>query len=152
MRIGTLLAAALPGLMGCGNGEESPAGVADPANLRIAVASGDGQQAPVETSLPEFLVVRVTDGVQAVEDVAVAWEVVEGRGQISIKRGGRTDGQGLSAAVLFLGDQPGELFVSAALENGEEARFTARATPPLEPPATSRRGRLTPPPPPPSRS
>lgn len=136
MRVGLLPTAVIPLLVGCGGGGEVPADVTGPSNLRIEVASGDGQRAPVETSLPGFLVVRVTDGDLAVEDVPVAWEVVEGAGQISLKNGGRTDGQGLGSAVLFLGDEPGELVVHAALGNGATARFTALATAALGSPAT----------------
>ncbi|MGH7558871.1 MAG: hypothetical protein ACREMD_14025 [Gemmatimonadota bacterium] len=54
------------------------------------------------------------------------WEAVEGDGELSLK-GSLTDRTGLAAAVLFLGDEPGELVVRVFLENKEEARFTARA-------------------------
>lgn len=134
MRAVTQLAAALlAAVPACGDGG-SPTATAEPVDLQIAIAGGDDQRGLVGTSLSEPLVVRVTDGRQAMSDVSVAWEVVEGEGLLSLKRGGRTDGQGLAAAVLFLGDQAGEHRISAALEDGDKVLFTARATPPVDRP------------------
>ncbi|MGH7589236.1 MAG: hypothetical protein ACRELU_11660 [Gemmatimonadota bacterium] len=103
----------------------------DPAapDLRIAIFSGDGQRAVVGTSLSEFLVVRVSDGSSAVEDVSVEWSVVEGGGELSLK-GPRTDRNGLASAVLFVGNEPGEQVIRAGLETGQEVRFEARALSP----------------------
>ena len=129
-----LAAALLAAVPACLDGGGSPTATAGPVDLQIAIAGGDDQRGPVGTSLSEPLVVRVTDGRQAMRDVSVAWEVVEGEGQLSLKRGGRTDGQGLAAAVLFLGDQAGEHRISAALEDGDRVLFTARATPPVDRP------------------
>jgi hypothetical protein len=104
----------------------------DPAgpDLRIAIFSGDGQQAVVGTSLSEFLVVRVSDGPsEAVQGVIVEWSVLEGGGELSLK-GSRTDRNGLASAVLFVGNQPGEHVIRAGLETGQEVRFMARAISP----------------------
>ncbi|HKY60620.1 MAG TPA: hypothetical protein VJP59_06365 [Gemmatimonadota bacterium] len=112
-----------------GTGPTEPAG----GELRIAIVSGDGQQGLVGTSLSEFLVVRVSVGSgEPAEDVPVEWSVLEGGGMLSLK-GPRTDREGLAAAVLFLGDDPGEQVIRAGLESGAEVRFTARALSP-EPP------------------
>lgn len=123
-------------ILGCGSREESPVEPDAPeTDLRIAVAGGNHQQAPVGTTLQEFLVARVTDGPDLpVEDVRVEWEVVQGGGELSLK-GHLTDRQGLSAAVLFLGDEPGDHVVRAFLENGREARFMATAVEAGSPPA-----------------
>ncbi|MGH7570619.1 MAG: hypothetical protein ACREMK_02105 [Gemmatimonadota bacterium] len=120
---------ALLAVLGCGSGTEAPVSLdTSDRDLRIAVASGDHQRGPVGTSLSDLLVAQVTDeAVLPVEDVRVRWEVVEGGGALSLKRI-RTDPQGLSAAVYFLGDEVGEHVVRALLENGEEARFTVLAT------------------------
>lgn len=136
MRVrGLWAAAAIPALLACGgDGGGGPADLDEPGELQIAIAGGDRQSAPVMTSLPEMLVVRVTDGVAAVKDVPVQWDVIDGSGQLSLKNLGRTDGQGLAAAVFFLGEEPGEQVVRAALDNGAEALFTAQATGPEPPP------------------
>ena len=103
------------------------------AELQIAIFSGDGQQAVVGTSLPEFLVVQVSDGATAAEGVTVEWSVLEGAGELSLK-GPRTDPSGLASAVLFVGDQPGEQVIRAGLETGAEVRFTAHSVDPGPPP------------------
>ena len=97
---------------------------------RIAIFSGDGQRAVVGTSLPEFLVVRVSVGPsEALSGVSVEWSVVEGGGELSLK-GPRTDRNGLASAVLFVGDEPGEQVIRAGLESGQEVLFVARALDP----------------------
>lgn len=120
-------------LYGCGGGEgAAPTGLAAP-DLGIAIFSGDGQHGRVGTSLSGFLVVRVrVAGVEPAEGVPVEWSVLEGSGELS-RKGPRTDREGLAAAVLYLGDRPGEQVIRAALESGAEVRFTARALSP-EPP------------------
>ncbi|HET9582251.1 MAG TPA: hypothetical protein VFP76_05505 [Gemmatimonadota bacterium] len=102
------------------------------AELQIAIFSGDGQQAKVGSSLPDFLVVQISDGAAPVEGVTVEWSVLEGAGELSLK-GPRTDPGGLASAVLFVGDQPGEQVIRAGLETGPEVRFTARAVDPGPP-------------------
>jgi hypothetical protein len=112
---------------GCGGRQEPGPLDPDPPDLRIAIFSGDGQQAVVGTSLSDFLVVRVSDGPsEAVEGVSVEWSVLEGGGELSLK-GFRTDRDGLASAVLFVGDQPGEQVIRAGLESGREVRFMAHA-------------------------
>lgn len=114
-------------LGGCGGGVGGEPTAPAEGDLGIAIVSGDAQRGAVGTSLPEFLVVQVSvGGVGPAEDVLVEWSVLEGGGALSLK-GPRTDRQGLAAAVLFLGDQPGEQVIRAALESGDEVHFTAHA-------------------------
>ncbi|HUP00809.1 MAG TPA: hypothetical protein VM737_04725 [Gemmatimonadota bacterium] len=107
------------------------AGPIEPANetLAIAIASGNGQASRLGTALQDFLVVRVTRGVDgpAVQGVPVRWSVLEGDGRLAVKRFD-TDFQGLAAASLFLGGSSGEQIVQAALVEGPAVLFTARAT------------------------
>lgn len=118
----------------CGESEGSGPIEPNASDLRIAIESGDGQHGVVGTSLSQFLVVRVTVGeVAPAEGVAVEWSVLEGGGELS-QKGPRTDRNGLAAAVLFLGDRPGEQVIRAGLESGAEVRFTARALNPETPP------------------
>lgn len=110
---------------GCGGGED--AGPIEPVagELRIAIVSGDGQEASAGSSLPDFLVVRVSrGGTQPVEGVPVEWTVLEGDAELS-RKGPDTDAQGLAAAVLFVSGRPGVRIVRASLESGAEVLFTA---------------------------
>lgn len=118
----------------CGEGE-GPAPTEPEGDLGIAIVSGDGQRGPVGTSLTDFLVVRASVGeAEPAQGVLVEWSVLEGGGQVSLK-GHRTDREGLAAALLFLGDQPGEQVVRAGLESGAAVLFTAQALS-SHPPAT----------------
>lgn len=117
-----------------GGGETGPVATAGP-DLRIAIFSGDGQSAVVGTSLPEFLVVRVSAGPsEALGGVSVEWSVVQGSGELSLK-GPRTDRNGLASAVLFVGDEAGEQVIRAGLESGQEVLFVAHALAPEPLPA-----------------
>ncbi len=50
-------------VLGCGSGTVAPDDIpVSERDLRIAVASGDHQLGEVGTTLPAFLVARVTDG------------------------------------------------------------------------------------------
>lgn len=134
MRLGRPLAAsvALGAALTCGSEGSGPTSPPEETSLSIEVASGDGQVAPVGTSLERFLVARVDDAAsRPVEGVQVRWVVVEGAGELSVKRH-RTDAQGLSSAVLFLGDEPGDQLVRASIE-GDAAAFTARGVAPEQP-------------------
>lgn len=143
VRSARVIAIVLAGLAGCGGGED--AGPMEPAGseLEIAIVSGDGQQASSGSSLPDFLVVRVSLGaMQPVEGVPVEWAVLEGDAELSLK-GPRTDGQGLAAAVLFLTGEPGDRIVRAGLESGAEVLFTAHVLSPEPPPVPPGSGSRT---------
>ena len=112
---------------GCGGGGGSPAAVPDPV-VGLEIVDGDDQVGPVETTLSEFLLVRAVDAAgRPVADVPVFWLVVEGDGELSVKRP-RTDAAGLASALLFLGEVPGEARVRARIQSGAEVVFSARAT------------------------
>lgn len=132
------LATAMVGLAlcGCGGGEDAAPTAPAGTDLDISIVSGNGQHGLVGTSLSGFLVVRVRiAGVEPAEGVPVEWSILEGGGELS-RKGPRTDREGLAAAVLFLGDRPGEQVIRAALESGAEVLFTAQALSPA-PPSTA---------------
>ena len=63
-------------MWGCGGGEDAGPAGPDARDLRIAIVSGDGQEAPVGSSLPDFLVVRVTLGATQPAEFAASWAFV----------------------------------------------------------------------------
>ena len=131
-----VMAGVLSGLVVWGCGGEEGGGPTGPAGSepQITIVSGDGQEARAGTSLRDFLVVRVSVGAtQPVEGVPVEWTVLEGEAELS-RKGPVTDGQGLSAAVLFVSGQPGERLVRAGLESGAGVVFTARVLSAQAPP------------------
>ena len=70
---------ALAALVSACEGVNAPRIIGD-----IQVVSGDDQEAPVGTQLPEPLVVKVVDdAARGVAGVRIAWEVVSGNGTLS---------------------------------------------------------------------
>lgn len=111
-------------LLACDGDDVSPLGAPE-GSLRVEIVSGDAQTGEVRTSLKELLVIRVTnERGRPVGDVRVVWRVVEGVGELSLKRH-RTDAEGLAAAVLFLGDTPCVHIIEVEIEGGSTVRFTA---------------------------
>lgn len=95
--------------------------------------SGSGQVAAAGEALPDSLVVRVTDSFgNPVSGQAVTWEVTAGGGTISA-RSADTDGSGLAAAELTLGDVIGFVHrVRAEAGVGLSTTFQAEAATPGE--------------------
>lgn len=128
-----LLLALAAATLGCGDGGGPTSAVPLPV-LSLEIAGGNNQAGPVDTSLREFLLVRVIDEAgQPVPDVRVVWAVVEGDAELSVKRPA-TDAAGLASATLFLGETLGEKVVRARIVDGAEVLFRAQATNPDDDP------------------
>jgi PKD repeat protein len=95
---------------------------------RVRVVSGNGQQAPPGTQLPEPLVVQVLDAENnPIPNLAVAWIIGEGGGSVSPETS-TTDGQGMASSQWTLGPGPGRNTVSAVVSGVGVAGFNATAT------------------------
>lgn len=107
-------------------------GPTDPGEgYRIAVIRGDQQVAPVRTTLPLSLQVRVTDGRnKAVADVAVSWSVEEDGGSVSAATAPSfTDRSGIVRVNRTLGWTAGVHGTTASIvaSPNSSVRFTAVA-------------------------
>lgn len=119
--------------MGCGDGG-GPTSVVPLPVLTLEIAGGNNQAGPIDTSLRQFLLVRVIDeGGRPVAGVRVVWAVIEGDAELSVKRPA-TDAAGLASATLFLGETLGEKIVRAGIVDGAEVLFRAQATDPEDDP------------------
>lgn len=99
--------------------------------------SGDRQEAPAGTTLPDRLMVRaVRDDGTPVAGAMVHWTVLTGGGSLSHGRT-RTSANGVTGVRWTLGPEVGGQSVSASLD-GSTVTFTATATapPPPVPPLT----------------
>lgn len=122
-RAALLVSAALS----CSEARAPTAPPEEEARLQIEIASGDSQAATAGRALEEFLVVQVSDQADTpVRGVPVLWAVLEGGGQLTVKRR-TTDFDGLAAASLLLGEEPGKQRVRAELEDGSSVTFFAHA-------------------------
>jgi hypothetical protein len=112
-------------------------GGTDPGNAtRIEMVSGNGQDATVGTTLPDSLIVRVTDqNGDPVQGVAVAW-AAQGGGSVSAASVESGD-DGLAGVLRTLGTTPGDQTATATVTglDGSPVQFTATAVdgPPPEP-------------------
>jgi uncharacterized protein YhjY with autotransporter beta-barrel domain len=91
---------------------------------RLQIASGQGQQAPPGTRLPQALVVQLLP--QAVAGVNIEWRVLEGGGQLSATTT-PTDALGRAQVEWTLGSSVGVQRVAARLPGGLDQIFTADA-------------------------
>ena len=97
---------------------------------RVRVVSGNGQQAPPGTQLPEPLVVQVLDADNnPIPNLAVAWVIGEGGGSVSPETS-TTDGQGMASSQWTLGPGLGRNTVSAVVSGVGVAGFNASASKP----------------------
>lgn len=117
----------LASVAACADDRAVPAGPEEIV-LGLEIVSGDGQFGELGTTLDDFLVVRVTDAAgNPVRGVPVDWAVLQGGGQLTVKRF-LTDPVGLAAASLFLSGSAGEQRVQAEIDGGlTVVTFTARA-------------------------
>ena len=100
----------------------------------IALSTGNNQSAAVGTSLPNPLVVRVTDvNNNPVAGVPVSWVAVGG-GSVSVATSG-TNSSGLAQVTRTLGTSPGAYTTTASVDGlgGSPVTFTSTAT--VGPPA-----------------
>jgi adhesin/invasin len=97
-----------------------PGGISTPAVFvnalpdvptRLRQVSGDGQSAPINSTLPDLLLVQVTDQYNnGVGGVSVEWRTCDGRGELEQA----TDGNGLASAAQSTGTVAGNFCVRAS--------------------------------------
>lgn len=94
--------------------------------LEMGDPSGDGQEGPINTTLPEPLKVKVTDGSgENVSGVAIEWSISGPDGAMGQKVNGNLE------AVVTLGDKAGDYQVTATCPectDGSPQTFTVIAT------------------------
>ena len=131
LRFGLALLA-VPAASACGNDGAGPSG----PRVQVVVASGDRQYGAPGATLQEPLRVVVIDArPQApVEEIRVAWRIVEGTGASLSAATSTSDEEGIASTTLRLGSQTGTVRVEARAESmiGEPAEFLAFA---VQPPA-----------------
>ncbi len=114
----------------------SVAGVANPASFsfralaagptHIAIVSGSGQTAVVNTQLAAPFVARVTDDAgNPVGGATVGWTAVNG----TIAAASVSDATGRTSAVMTLGSRAGSASANATIANGQRVTFSATAQP-----------------------
>ena len=94
----------------------------------IRIISGDGQSGPVNSSLPDQLLVEVLadDGISPVAGAQVSWKVTGSNDAPLVLA---TDNLGHSAIIITTGGTPGSYSATATLENGNVATFRFTVTP-----------------------
>jgi hypothetical protein len=121
--------------IGCSAGDLTLPGPSQsgPEPVALQVVSGDGQQAEAGTVLDDPLTVRVLDeSSQPVPDVRVQFSFAGDLSGAAIDPASiLTDGEGRAAAIVRLGELPGEQVIVAAVANTElpdlRAQFSATA-------------------------
>lgn len=90
----------------------------------IEIVSGDGQSAEVGTSLPEPVVVRVTDADRVpLSGVGVSWKVTSGGGSVTAEI--RSGHRGHASATWTLGSSVGQQSLRASVEGAGSVTITA---------------------------
>jgi hypothetical protein len=123
-------------LLGCGTGDltlpgSGQGGPAQPAELKVL--SGDGQQAEVGTVLDDPLTVQVLgDSSQPMPNVRVQFSFLGDISGAAVDPASiETDAAGRAAAIVRLGEVPGEQVIVAAVANTQQpdlrAQFSATA-------------------------
>jgi hypothetical protein len=126
-------------LIGCSGGDltlpgPGQGGLGQPAELKMV--SGDGQQAEVGTVLDDPLTVQVLDErSQPVPGVRVQFGLLGDLSGAAVDPASiETDEEGRAAAIVRLGEQPGEQVIVAAVANTQvpdlRAQFSVTAVPP----------------------
>jgi hypothetical protein len=134
-------AAVMLTLIGCSGGDltlpgPGESGPDQPAELKVL--SGDGQQAEVGTVLEDPLTVQVLDeSAQPVPNVQVQFSLLGDLSGAAVDPASiETDEEGRAAAIVRLGEQPGEQVIVAAVANTQvpdlQARFSVTAVPPSD--------------------
>jgi hypothetical protein len=107
-----------------------------PEPVALEVVSGDGQRAEAGTVLDDPLTVQVLDeSSQPVPDVRVQFSFLGDLSGAAVDPASiLTDGEGRAAAIVRLGEVPGEQVIVAAVADTElpdlRAQFSATAVPP----------------------
>jgi hypothetical protein len=132
-------AAVMLTLMGCSAGDltlpgPGQSGPEQPAALKVL--SGDGQRAEAGTLLDDPLTVQVLDeSFHPVPSIRVQFSFLGDLSGAALDPASiETDEEGRAAAIVRLGEQPGEQVIVAAVANTQlpdlRARFSATAVPP----------------------
>ena len=127
----TLIACSAGDLTLPGPGQSGPD---QPAALKVL--SGDGQQAEVGTVLDDPLTVQVLDeSSQPIPNIRVQFSLLGDLSGAAVDPTSiETDETGRAAAIVRLGELPGEQIIVAAVANTQlpdlQARFSATAVPP----------------------
>jgi hypothetical protein len=132
-------AAVMLTLIGCSGGDltlpgPGQSGPDQPAELKVL--SGDGQQAEAGTVLDDPLTVQVLDeSSQPVPSIRVQFSLLGDLSGAAVDPASiETDEEGRAAAIVRLGEQPGEQVIVAAVANTQlpdlRARFSVTAVPP----------------------
>jgi hypothetical protein len=125
--------------IGCSAGDLSlpgPSQSGPDQPVALEVVSGDGQQAEAGTVLDDPLTVRVLDeSSQPVPDIRVRFSFLGDLSGAAVDPASiLTDGEGRAAAIVRLGELPGQQVIVAAVANTElpdlRAQFSATAVPP----------------------
>jgi hypothetical protein len=122
-------------LLGCGTGDLTlPAGQSGPDQpAALMMLSGDGQQAEVGTVLDDPLMVRVVDdSSQPMPNIRVQFSFLGDISGAAVDPASiETDEAGQAAAIVRLGEVPGEQVIVAAVANTQQpdlrAQFSATA-------------------------
>lgn len=125
-------------LIGCSGGDLTlPGGQSGPEQpAALKVLSGDGQEAEVGTVLDDPLTVQVLDeSSQPVPNIQVQFSLLGDLSGAAVDPASiETDEEGRAAAIVRLGEQPGEQVIVAAVANTQvpdlRARFSVTAVPP----------------------
>ena len=123
-------------LIGCSAGDLTLPGPGENGPDQLKVLSGDGQQAEVGTVLDDPLTVQVLDErSQPMANIQVQFSFVGDLTGAALDPALiETDEQGRAAAVVRLGELPGEQVIVAAVANTQlpdlRAQFSATAVPP----------------------
>ena len=123
-------------LIGCSAGDLTLPGPGENGPDQLKVLSGDGQQAEVGTVLDDPLTVQVLDErSQPMANIQVQFSFVGDLTGAALDPALiETDEEGRAAAVVRLGELPGEQVIVAAVANTQlpdlRAQFSATAVPP----------------------
>jgi hypothetical protein len=133
-------AAVMLTLIGCSGGDltlpgPGQSGPAQPAELKVL--SGDGQEAEVGTVLDPLTVQVLDESAQPVPNIQVQFSLLGDLSGAAINPASiETDEEGRAAAIVQLGEQPGEQVIVAAVANTQvpdlRARFSVTAVPPSD--------------------
>jgi hypothetical protein len=111
------------------------------AAVSLQMTSGDGQSAPVDSDLPQKLVVRVVDQYgNGVSGVTVEWRTCDGIGDYNSP----TDIDGYASAFQSTGPTPGEFCAMASSSGlaGSPVKFSYSVTSGAAPSSSSPSGEI----------
>ena len=129
-------AAVMLTLIGCSGGDLTLPGPGQSGPAALKALSGDGQRAEAGTLLDDPLTVQVLDeSSHPVPNIRVQFSFLGDLSGAALDPASiETDEEGRAAAIVRLGEQPGEQVIVAAVANTQlpdlRARFSVTAVPP----------------------